>query len=119
MSTVIRSEKHMIKNSKVLDELCFISKNLYNQANFLVRQTFIETSKQKKQGLVEHATYLNYYDMERKIKDCRDYEEYCMLPAQARQSTLKLLDKNWKSFFRSIKDFMKNPKEIQRKAKYS
>lgn len=44
---VNRVEQHKIKNSnaKIIDSLCFESKNLYNYANYLIRQEFI--SKQK------------------------------------------------------------------------
>ena len=35
----IITEKHSLYNK--LDELCFLSKNLYNYANYQIRQTFI------------------------------------------------------------------------------
>lgn len=38
---VKRVERHQLKFSKELDELCFKSKNLYNYLNYIVRQTFI------------------------------------------------------------------------------
>lgn len=107
-----RVEVQILKNNKKLDELSFCSKNLYNHALYEVRQMFIETSKQKEQGLLKHATYLNYYDTEKLISGI---EEYKSIPAQTRQSILKLLDKNWKSFFKSIKDYMKNPSKYKGK----
>ena len=42
------------------------------------------------------------YNLENKIN-------YKLLPAQTSQQILKLLDKNYKSFFKSIKDYKKNP----------
>lgn len=36
-------ERHIIKNNKELDKLCFNSKNLYNRALFLVRQHYFKT----------------------------------------------------------------------------
>lgn len=43
-------EKHNIKKShslyKEIDGLCFLAKNLYNKANYIVRQDFIKTSKE-------------------------------------------------------------------------
>ena len=48
-------EKHNIKKShslyKEIDGLCFLAKNLYNKANYIVRQDFIKTSKEKDEGL--------------------------------------------------------------------
>ena len=50
-------EKHIINLNHSLysecDKLCFLSKNLYNYTNYLVRQTFISTSKLKEEGKVE------------------------------------------------------------------
>ena len=47
-------EKHIIDINhpyfKEMDNLCFLAKNLYNKANYYVRQTFIETSKIKEEG---------------------------------------------------------------------
>ena len=101
-----RIESHFIKNNKILDELSFCSKNLYNQALYRVRQKFITSSKENEAGLIDNATYLNYYDIE---KEMSQIEEYKILYAQTKQQILILLDKNWKSFFRNIKDYMKNP----------
>ena len=42
----IISEKHSLYNK--LDELCFLSKNLYNYANYQIRQIFIICSKLSK-----------------------------------------------------------------------
>ena len=46
---VNRAERHYIKkahkNFKVIDDLCFQSKNVYNYANYLIRQKFVETGE--------------------------------------------------------------------------
>jgi len=99
MTTCTRIESHIIKNSKTLDDLSFCSKNLYNQANYRVRQKFLETSRLKSKDKLENAIYLGYQDIETQMKDIEEYKE---LTAQTRQSILRLLDKNWKSFFKSI-----------------
>lgn len=36
------TERHIVKNSKELDEVCFKSKNLYNKALYLIRQHYFE-----------------------------------------------------------------------------
>jgi putative transposase len=42
--------------------------------------------------------------------DSKD-ENYISLPRKVSKGTLRILDKNWKSFFNSIKDYKKNPKK--------
>lgn len=94
-----------IKENKSLNKLSKISKELYNQANYIVRQEFINNKK-----------YLNYYSIDKIMKETKNLESkinYKLLPAQSSQQILRLLDKNWKSFFKSIKDWVKN------KGKYS
>lgn len=94
---VNRVEKHIInKNNEyysLLDEFCFRSKNLYNYSNYLVRQEFIN-----------NGNWIKYNDLDKLAKG----DDYSSLPAQTSQQILKLLDKNWKSFFKSIKDWNKN-----------
>jgi len=95
MST--RVETHIVK-SNLLDELSFISKNVYNWSLFQVRKEFIENGK-----------FLGYSNTNQLIKAARDFEaEYSTLPAQTIQSILRLLEKNWKSFFRAIKAYSKS-----------
>lgn len=109
-------EQHIIKQQhpffKECDELCFKSKNLYNYANYIVRQEFIRTSKEKELGLIEHANYLNYYDINKLVKENIDY---CLLPRKVSNQTLMLLDKNWKSFFSLIKKWSKNKNSLNGK----
>ena len=104
-------EKHIIKkNSEFYSEcgkLCFYSKNLYNYANYLVRQEFIKTSKDKELGIVEHANYLNYYTINRILIDNKQVDFY-NLPCKVSNQTLMMLDKNWKSFFALCKSYSKN-----------
>lgn len=85
------TERHIIKNNKELDEVCFNSKNLYNKALYLVRQHYFKTKG-----------YLNYYDVYRLMVDSKD-EDYYALPTKVSVQTLKLLDRNFKSFFALFK----------------
>lgn len=93
-----RVERHIVVN-KEIDELCFLSKNLYNYANYCIRQSFCKTSK-----------IPNEYELTSKLCK-RNQKDYKALPSQVSQQVIKLLYKNWKSFFRSIKDYKKNPKK--------
>lgn len=99
---VKRVEIHKIKPNhpsyKCLVNLSHLSNNLYNQANYIVRQTFIND-----------GVYLNYYELDRLFrKDKSLQENWSQMPSQSKQQVLRLLDQNWKSFFKSIKDWSKN-----------
>lgn len=93
-----RVEKHSLKD-KELDNLCFLSKNLYNYANYCLRQSFIKTGKLP-----------NEFEFTKKLAK-RNQTDYRNLPAQSSQQVIKLLYKNWKSFFKAIKDYKKNPEK--------
>jgi putative transposase len=100
---VNRVEKHIVnKNNpyyELLDNFCFMSKNLYNFANYQIRQNFCNNKE-----------YIPYNKMDILLKQEGMNFDYRNMPtAQSAQQTLKLLDKNWKSFFKSIKDYSKNP----------
>jgi len=103
-------ERHIINSNHFAynecDKICFASKNLYNKANYIVRQEFIKTTKEKQEGLREYAIYLNYFDIRRILINS---DEYKSLPRKVSNQTLMMLDRNWKSFFKSIKDYVKHP----------
>lgn len=160
-----RVEKHLIKNNndfwKIIDELCFKSKNIYNYANYIIRQTFILTNKLKEdkeltqeqldllkwvnenvdkynenkmknlllkqskgKNLDKEFKKLPYFDKEHRScgYDFIDYitkpsESFIDLGSNSSQQTLKVLDKNWKSFYVSIKDWSKNKEKYLGKPK--
>ena len=99
-----RVERHIL-NSKEIDKLCFLSKNLYNYANYCIRQSFTKTGKIPSE-----------YELMGKLAR-REQVDYKALPAQTSQQIIKLLYKNWKSFFSAIKDYKKNPKKYKGRPK--
>jgi putative transposase len=105
-------EKHIIKDNnplfKEIDDNCFLSKNLYNRANYIIRQEFINTSKEKELGNIKTAVWIRYNQIQKQLQNDKDFD-YIQLPAKVAQQVLRLLDKNWVSFFKSIKDWKKNP----------
>ena len=98
---VQRVERIIIKKDhpkfQLIDEMCFNSKNLYNEANYAIRQE-----------LIENGNYLNYYDMNKEFKT---HENYKLCMSQPANCTLRLLHKNWKSYFAAIKDWKKHPEK--------
>ena len=103
MKIAIRVEKHKIKQNNpyyhMLDEFCFMSKNLYNFANYQIRQSFIS----------EKRKFIGYCEMDKMLKtDGMNFDYRSMPSADSSQQCLRLLEKNWKSFFASMKDWSKN-----------
>lgn len=92
-----RVERHIIIKSQIIDDLCFKSKNLYNLANYHVRQEFINNGKWLRYGKID--------------KLLQKTEAYKALPAATSQQILRILDKNWASFFKAIKDYSKHPEK--------
>ena len=88
-----------IRYTDELREQMILSNNLYNQANYMVKEHYKSTGK-----------YLSYPDVELKCKTQEEqFNNYRKIhKAQCAQQILKMLDQNWKSFFKSIKDFKRN-----------
>jgi len=55
------------------------------------------------------GNWLKYYDLWYMLKE---KEQYKKLPSQTAQQALKLVDKNWKSFFQSLKAHKKHPEKF-------
>ena len=93
------AERHIIKSTEnrfvEIDGLAFKSKNLYNVANYVIRQSF-----------VYGWGYINYNEMNRLMKSHQAYKD---LPAKVSQQILMILDKNWKSFFEAVKAYNIEP----------
>ncbi|NEP83303.1 MAG: IS200/IS605 family element transposase accessory protein TnpB [Okeania sp. SIO3B3] len=92
-------EKHIISkhhsNYQEIDKLCFLSKNLFNAVNYIVRQEFIFNQK-----------YLNSTKTYHLIKKSVDYKA---MPSKVSCQIIRLVDRCWSSFFASIKDYSKKP----------
>ena len=104
---VQRCEQHNIKYGtdfyKFVDELCFKSKNLYNYANYIIRQEFIN-----------NGNWIKYNQLFQLVKESEPYKD---IGNNTGQGTLRILDKNWKAFFKAIKDWKKNPSKYLGKPK--
>lgn len=82
----------------VIDAAAFASKNLYNAANYELRQTYIF-----------HKVYLPYEELYHRMKS---HEAYKALPAKVAQQVLKVLDKNWKSYFAACLVWKEHPEKF-------
>lgn len=97
-------EQHTINKTHALwqecDRVSFAAKNLYNQALYRIRQYLFKTGK-----------YLNYYKIQKQFQNEKQID-YIALPTKVSQQVLKLLDKNWKSFFAARKAYKKSPSKF-------
>jgi len=95
-------EQHVIRKGDArydaIDQAAFASKNLYNAANYEIRQAFI------KEGV-----YLNYNQMHQLMKA---HPAYQALPRKVSQQVLRTLDKNWQSFFRAMAQWREHPEKF-------
>ena len=88
---VVRTEQIWIESIDILSELCHISKNLWNEANYVVRQLFTEKDKDGNRI----GQYMKYSDLDYLIKG--KSENYRKLNGAISQQILKVLDRSWKS----------------------
>jgi len=96
---VSRTERHIINKNNpfwnACDDLCFKSKNMFNYANYIMRQQFIKDK-----------TVIKYNDLTFQLKTSEPFKD---LGSNSSQHTLKMLCKSWKSFLVAVKDYSKNP----------
>ena len=81
--------RNLSKNEySALRSLCVLSKNLYNSTLYAVRQYYFAEKK--------YMRYENAYHV------CKENENYKMLGTDLAQQTMKVVDRNFKSFFALI-----------------
>ncbi len=90
---IVRTEQTWVKSHQTISSLCHLSKNLYNESNYMVRQELFKKNK-----------WIRYNKLYHSVKTSQNYQQ---LPAQTAQQVLKVLDRNWKSFFGAIKEWKK------------
>jgi putative transposase len=95
-------EQHIIEKGdprfKQIDEAAFASKNLYNAANYLVRQSFIFQDV--------------YLDNVKVFQQIKSHEAYVSLPRKVSNQVLIQLDKAWKAFFAAMKEWREHPEKF-------
>lgn len=95
MNEIQLIEIHQIKSSdknfKELENLCFLSKNLYNATLYAIRQEYIKSK-----------TYLDFYKVNKLFTD-NNQPDYRALPAKVSKHTQKLVHQSFISFFKLLK----------------
>jgi putative transposase len=92
-------EQHVIRDADpryaAIDRAAFASKNLYNAANYVVRQAYIHEG-------IRH----NFAAVYHRIKD---HEAYAALPRKVSNDVLRQLDRDWRGFFAALQAWKVDP----------
>jgi putative transposase len=97
------TEQIQLRKSIKLGEICHSAKDLYNVANYLVRQTFFKENR-----------WIRYYELNALLKVSDPYQ---ILPSQTSQQILRVLEQNWKSFFNACREYRAHPEKFQGRPK--
>jgi IS605 OrfB family transposase len=96
-------ERHYIKPTnkfyKEIDNLSFLSKNLYNSALYICRQ-----------AIFNEQSIPNFNQLYHLLKDSNDYKA---LPTKVSQLVIKQVDRTFKSYYAALKAYKKNPNKFK------
>src|SRR5690242_12366418 len=102
MTMITFVEQHHIKRTDprfaALDEAAFAAKNLYNRANYRIRQSFIRAN--------DFTPFARLYHL------MKATPEYQALPRKVSQLVLKQLDQNWTAFFAARRAWQADPSKF-------
>jgi len=101
LTEVNRTEQIWLNANKELSKLCHIAKNLYNKAIYIIRQEFFKTGK-----------WISYSQLCYLLKNSENFKQ---LPAATAQQILILVERNWKAFFKAMKEYRKHPEKFKNK----
>jgi putative transposase len=95
INAVQLAERIQVKKSPALSALCHRAKNIYNLANFYVRQELFIVEK-----------VLTYFDLDFMLRG----QPACQaLPAQTAQQVLRQVARDWHSFFAACRAYRQDP----------
>ena len=106
---VNRTEQIYIRGNDTVSMMCHLSKNLFNQANYVLRQQFI-----KKEKMTGYTDLVKSFQMPSEDDNKNNYQK---LPAQTAQWTIRKVKQAWNSFFGSIREYRKHPEKFSGRPK--
>ena len=96
-------EKYIIDKNyslfKEAESLCFLSNNLFNYANYIIRKKILKTGE-----------YFNYNAIQ---KQCHGTPDYTALPAKVSQQVLLRLHESGQAFFAGHKEYKQHPDKFK------
>ncbi|MGC8505151.1 MAG: RNA-guided endonuclease InsQ/TnpB family protein [Thermoplasmata archaeon] len=96
-----RTEQIHLKENETVSRMCHISKNLYNQVNYILRNQFLNHEK-----LIGYRALAKQFS---KPSGIEDHDNFQKLPAQTAQWTIKKVVQSWNSFFKAMRAWKKHP----------
>lgn len=107
VNPIQRTEFQIISNKdeifKVFDNLCYKSKNIYNDANYIIRQELFNSRR-----------WIRYNELNRLMKKRDSYKQ---LPSRTSQQILRNVDIVWKLYFTNMEVWGKTPEKFNSKPK--
>ena len=98
---VIRTEQVFIRGNGVISKMCHISKNLFNQTNYILRNQFFNHNR-----MSSYKTLAKQFAEPSALEENNNFQK---LPAQTAQWTIKKVKQSWTSFFGALRSYKKNP----------
>ena len=100
-------ERHVITKNhpfwSEIDHKAFLSKNLFNLANYYYRQYFFEYQKK-----------LNFTELYHQVSKSDDYQA---IPSKVSKQIIRRLDQSWTSYFAALREWKKQPNKFLGKPK--
>jgi hypothetical protein len=98
-ATMQLAEQHVIRRDDprwaAIDAACFLSKNLYNAANYIVRQAYFFQQR-----------IIGYGELDKQMQRQADY---CALPSKVSQWVLQQVVHDWVSYFAEYAEWQQQP----------
>ena len=98
---IIRTEQVFIRGNGVISSMCHISKNLFNQTNYILRKQFFNHNR-----MSSYKTLAKQFAEPSALEENNNFQK---LPAKTAQWTIKKVKQSWTSFFGSLRSYKKNP----------
>ena len=94
-------------------DICHKSKNLYNVVNYIVRQAFVGKHENISEytDLIHNDKFISEYDLSKRMSSLNQ-PDYRALKSQVSQQVIGQVFDNYKSFFKSLKSYKKNPSKF-------
>jgi transposase, IS605 OrfB family, central region len=99
-----RTEQVYIRGNDTISNMCHLSKNLYNQANYIVRQQFLHGERQ-----TGYNNLVTLFQVPAKEDENNNYQK---MPAQTSQWTIKYVKQAWNSYFKAMRAWKMHPEDF-------
>ena len=114
---VIRTEQKYLKENGIVSRMCHLSKNFYNQVNYILKNQFL-----KHEQISGYNMLAKQFSIQSGIEE---HDNFQKLPAQTAQWAIKKVKQSWNSFFKAmntwkkhLEGFMERPNPPRYRNKY-